>query len=78
MSAPPITESDIRRMLWDRIKAPDMAPLKVKDLAAQVGVSTAFMSYVLSGKRKPSTKVLDFLGLKSARTITVTYQRKRS
>lgn len=46
-----------------------------KDLAREMGVSEAYVSLVLAGKREPGPKVLKFLGLRQIVTRTVTYKR---
>lgn len=46
-----------------------------KDLAREMGVSEAYVSLVLAGKRQPGPKVLKFLGLRQVVTRTVTYKR---
>lgn len=46
-----------------------------KDLAREMGVSEAYVSLVLAGKRQPGPKVLTFLGLRQIVKRTVTYKR---
>lgn len=45
-----------------------------KDLAAEIGVSQAFICGVLGGKKEPGPKVLKFLGLRRV----IIYKRAKS
>jgi len=42
-------------------------------MGKMLGVSQTYISQVLSGINKPGPKVLEFLGLKAEKTVTVTY-----
>lgn len=45
-------------------------------LAAKIGISKMFMSDVIRGHRKPTGKVLEFLGLEERTVYVFTYRRK--
>jgi hypothetical protein len=45
----------------------------LRELAAEIGISVPFLSYVLNRQRDPGPKVLKFLGIE--RTETVVYRK---
>lgn len=46
-------------------------------LARTIGVSAAFLSDVLLGRREPSGPLLDFLGIERVVTYSVCYAKRR-
>ncbi len=46
------------------------------EYAEYLGVSVAFINSVIRGKKKPSKKVLDDLGVEKVRTVTYQYIEK--
>ena len=56
------------------IVSTDPAPGNQKRFAEKIGVSDAYISMVLNGRKEPSDALLDAFGL--VRTKTVTYRRK--
>lgn len=45
-------------------------------LAKEIGVSGAFLSMVLAGRKKPSAKVLQFLGIEVEKTVTYRFRKR--
>lgn len=65
----------MRRHMYDPIELLDKrlsAGITQVALADEIGISPQFLSEVLHRKRKPSTRVLDFLGLEKC----ITYRLK--
>jgi transcriptional regulator with XRE-family HTH domain len=58
-----MTADDVRRLIRGRMNEPGSGPIWQKDFAAAAGVSPAFLSDVLKGRREPSGPLLDYLGL---------------
>lgn len=57
------TADQVRKMLWDIMKDTDGKQVSQRDMAKQIGVSVPFLNTLLTGKREPQGKILDFLGL---------------
>lgn len=58
------TSEQVVKTLWTYIRpAPGPHRCNQAQLAEQIGVSTPFLNDVLHGKREPSGKVVEFLGL---------------
>lgn len=45
-------------------------------LAERIGVSRAYLSDILRGRRDPGPTILEFLGLRKVVSYTVKYERK--
>jgi transcriptional regulator with XRE-family HTH domain len=57
-----ITEEQVLEMLRSKITY----SYKQSDLAADLGVTTGYVSMLMTGKTKPSAKILKYLGLRRA------------
>jgi hypothetical protein len=63
MSKTLYTLNQVREMLRTRIAWRVVGPQTTRELAAEVGCTPQFLYRVLSGKDKPSQKIMDYLGL---------------
>ena len=49
----------------------------LREFAAEIGCSAAFLSDLYRGNRIPGPKIMEFLGLTKNRTVEVQYAKKR-
>ena len=70
-----LTSEQVRKRLWGLIRpAPGPYRRTQLGLAQEIGVSLPFLNDILHGKREPSGKVLEYLGLE--RVVTYRFRKK--
>lgn len=69
------TSDQVREMIWAHMKDGAGPPMTQKDLAAKMGISSAFLCDILRGNREPQGKVLDYLHLD--RVVTYRYRKAK-
>lgn len=69
-----MTADEVRDLMRDRIAVAG----SMRKWAAQIGVSTPYLSDVLNGNRRPSETICEALGLRMLVSTEVTYLPKET
>jgi transcriptional regulator with XRE-family HTH domain len=63
VSEPEFTAEQVRAKLWNGLSSKRVNAHNQQTLAKAIGVSYAFLNDVLHGRREPTGKILEYLGL---------------